>query len=74
MRAYVGQTIHNDGEFICGSCRHRVSLSKGDHVPRCPYCGNDTYEERRSLGASPVSYLLDPDWTSEARMNPVRLG
>lgn len=46
MTAHAGEKARKTGDFRCERCGNKVHVSNGDEIPRCPECGNDTYDER----------------------------
>lgn len=48
MSARAGERARQTGGFVCESCHGKVHVTKGDRIPRCPRCGNDTFGERRN--------------------------
>ena len=72
MRAYVGQAVRQTGEFVCGCCTKRIIMQQGQSLPRCPQCGNDTYEEGRHRRLV-TAVRLDIDWTADSRINPIHV-
>ena len=46
MAAHAGEHAREGGIFHCAKCNNRVRVNKGDNIPKCPNCGNDTYDER----------------------------
>jgi Zn finger protein HypA/HybF involved in hydrogenase expression len=34
------------GDFRCERCHERVHVTQGDRIPKCPNCGNDTFDTR----------------------------
>jgi ABC-type ATPase with predicted acetyltransferase domain len=43
MAALGGVPAREGGTFHCQNCNNRVRVNKG---PKCPNCGNDSYDER----------------------------
>ncbi|WP_029032308.1 zinc ribbon-containing protein [Salinarimonas rosea] len=52
MAAHAGETAHETGDVRGERCRHRVDVTRGDEIPRCPDCGNDTFAGRREPGST----------------------
>lgn len=46
MPAYSGERSRKSGDFCCQQCRQRVNVIEGDEIPKCPNCGNDTYDDK----------------------------
>jgi predicted RNA-binding Zn-ribbon protein involved in translation (DUF1610 family) len=46
MVAHAGESAHEGGTFHCAKCNIGVRVNKGDNIPKCPNCGNDTYDHR----------------------------
>ncbi len=46
MPAKAGEKAHKTGNFHCDSCGERVQVDQGEEIPRCPNCGNDSYDAR----------------------------
>lgn len=48
MSAHAGERARQTGDFVCESCHEKVHVTKGDRIPECPRCGNDSFGERRN--------------------------
>jgi predicted RNA-binding Zn-ribbon protein involved in translation (DUF1610 family) len=48
MAARGGERARKTSDFVCSKCPEKVHVSDGDKVPKCPNCGNGTFEERRN--------------------------
>jgi predicted RNA-binding Zn-ribbon protein involved in translation (DUF1610 family) len=46
MAAHSGEKAQEGGEFRCAHCHERVRVAKGHAIPKCPNCGNGTYDTR----------------------------
>lgn len=46
MAAKAGETARETGDFPCSNCHEQVHVSKGDKIPKCPNCGNDSFDTR----------------------------
>ena len=46
MAAHAGERAQETGDFRCANCHERVHATKGKPIPKCPNCGNDTYDTR----------------------------
>lgn len=46
MAARSGEQAIESGRFHCERCGHSVRVNQGDPIPRCPSCGNTTYDRR----------------------------
>ena len=46
MAAHAGEHARKAGDFRCDRCHQRVHVTQGDPIPKCPNCGNDTYDTR----------------------------
>jgi predicted RNA-binding Zn-ribbon protein involved in translation (DUF1610 family) len=47
LAAHAGEEARRTGDFVCSRCNHKVHVSNGDKIPKCPNCGNDSFDERR---------------------------
>ncbi len=47
MAARTGEQARESGDFRCERCNNIVRVNKGNPIPRCPSCGNETFEMRR---------------------------
>jgi predicted RNA-binding Zn-ribbon protein involved in translation (DUF1610 family) len=46
MSAQAGEAAQEGGNFRCARCNHHVRVNKGERIPKCPSCGNTTFDER----------------------------
>lgn len=46
MAANAGERAQETGDFRCEKCHQKVHVTKGDKIPTCPNCGNDTFDTR----------------------------
>ena len=46
MAAHAGEQARKTGTFHCERCNATVRVHQGDEIPKCPNCGNDTFDER----------------------------
>jgi ribosomal protein L37AE/L43A len=46
MAAHAGETARETGDFRCEKCHQQTHVTKGDKIPKCPNCGNDTFDTR----------------------------
>lgn len=46
MAAKAGEKARRTGDFRCENCHRKVHVQNGSEIPRCPNCGNDSYDER----------------------------
>jgi predicted RNA-binding Zn-ribbon protein involved in translation (DUF1610 family) len=46
MSAKAGERARKSGDFICDNCGNKVRVTQGREIPKCPKCGNDTYDKR----------------------------
>lgn len=46
MAAHAGETARETGDFRCEKCHEQVHVTKGHKIPKCPNCGNDTFDTR----------------------------
>lgn len=46
MSAHAGEEARQTGDFRCDRCRNQVHVTAGDKIPKCPNCGNDTFDTR----------------------------
>jgi Zn finger protein HypA/HybF involved in hydrogenase expression len=44
MSIHAGEKAHRTGEFRCEKCRNYVFVVSGHNVPKCPNCGNDSFD------------------------------
>jgi len=48
MAAKAGENAERTGDFRCDRCHQRTHVRQGQAVPKCPNCGNDTYDTREN--------------------------
>ena len=53
MTAHAREKARKTGDFLCANCGAKVHVSNGKKIPRCPNCGNDTFDERRNEPSNP---------------------
>ena len=46
MSANAGERARETGDFRCENCHEQIHITKGNSIPPCPHCGNDTYDTR----------------------------
>lgn len=46
MAANAGEKAWETGDFRCQNCHEKVHVTKGHKIPKCPNCGNETYDTR----------------------------
>jgi predicted RNA-binding Zn-ribbon protein involved in translation (DUF1610 family) len=46
MSAHAGEQAQEGGDFRCERCHRQVHVNKGGKIPKCPHCGNDSYDTR----------------------------
>ncbi|MBX6368612.1 MAG: alpha helical protein [Rhodospirillales bacterium] len=46
MAAKAGEKAEETGDFRCARCHEKTHVTKGHNIPRCPNCGNDTFDTR----------------------------
>jgi ribosomal protein L37AE/L43A len=46
MAAKAGENAWETGDFRCTKCHQKTHVTKGHKIPKCPHCGNDTYDTR----------------------------
>ncbi|MFZ0391654.1 MAG: alpha helical protein [Calditrichia bacterium] len=46
MSAKAGERARETGDFRCENCHEKVHVTQGDKIPKCPNCGNDTFDTR----------------------------
>jgi DNA-directed RNA polymerase subunit RPC12/RpoP len=44
MTEKTSETARESGEYRCESCGRTIGLERGVLIPRCPYCGFDTFD------------------------------
>ena len=54
MAARSGEEAREGGDFRCAKCHQQIRVNKGDNIPKCPNCGNETFDTRmhETSGAS----------------------
>ena len=48
MIAHSGEKAMKTGDFRCSSCHQKVHVTEGHKMPKCPNCGNDTFDTGES--------------------------
>jgi predicted RNA-binding Zn-ribbon protein involved in translation (DUF1610 family) len=48
MAAHSGETARSTGDFRCSRCHQMVHVTNGHKIPKCPNCGNDTFDTREN--------------------------
>lgn len=46
MAAQAGESAEEGGSFRCAQCHEYVRVNKGQKIPKCPHCGNTTFDTR----------------------------
>jgi predicted RNA-binding Zn-ribbon protein involved in translation (DUF1610 family) len=46
MSAHSGENAQEGGEFRCERCHQQVRVNKGATIPKCPNCGNESFDSR----------------------------
>lgn len=46
MSAHAGEKAREGGDFRCQKCHEQVRVNKGEKIPKCPNCGNETFDTR----------------------------
>jgi Zn finger protein HypA/HybF involved in hydrogenase expression len=46
MAAQAGEKAEKTGDFRCEKCHQKVHVQSGHKIPKCPNCGNDTFDTR----------------------------
>ncbi len=46
MAAKAGEKAWETGDFRCSRCHEQVHVTRGHVIPKCPNCGNDTFDTR----------------------------
>jgi Zn finger protein HypA/HybF involved in hydrogenase expression len=44
MAIHSGEKAMKSGEFRCEKCRNQVFVVGGREIPKCPNCGNDSFD------------------------------
>lgn len=56
MTAHAGENARKTGDFVCSKCGNKVHVTQGSKIPRCPNCGNSTFDERRNEPSNPSTH------------------
>jgi predicted RNA-binding Zn-ribbon protein involved in translation (DUF1610 family) len=48
MAAHTGESARRTGDFRCEQCREKVHVTEGHSIPKCPNCGNNTFDTREN--------------------------
>ncbi|WP_084663715.1 zinc ribbon-containing protein [Pandoraea faecigallinarum] len=48
MSANAGERAEKSGDFRCARCHRTTHVTKGHVIPKCPHCGNATFDTRRN--------------------------
>lgn len=48
MAAKTGEKAEKTGDFRCERCHKTTHVKAGDKIPKCPHCGNDSFDTRRN--------------------------
>ena len=56
-----GEEVSESGEYGCLSCGQKLTLEKGEKLPPCPRCSNQTFEKVTSSNADKFE-KLDSDY------------
>ncbi len=46
MVARAGEKARETGDFRCENCHAQVHVQRGQTIPQCPNCGNNTFDTR----------------------------
>jgi ribosomal protein L37AE/L43A len=46
MAATAGERARKTGDFRCEKCHNQVHVKAGEKIPKCPKCGNDSFDTR----------------------------
>jgi ribosomal protein L37AE/L43A len=46
MSATAGEKAQKTGDFRCQKCHQKTHVKAGDKIPKCPNCGNDSFDTR----------------------------
>ncbi len=46
MAAHAGESARETGDFRFENWHNKVLVTQGDNIPKCPECGNDTFDKR----------------------------
>jgi hypothetical protein len=52
MAAKAGERAQRTGEFRCEKYHERTHVTQGKEIPKCPNCGNDTFDTRENEPAT----------------------
>ncbi|MGE5532212.1 MAG: zinc ribbon-containing protein [Bacteroidota bacterium] len=47
MSMKSGDQAPKSGKIRCEACKDTIRVEKGDFIPTCANCGNDTFEDRK---------------------------
>lgn len=47
----AGDLVQETDDFRCSKCYRQVHVMKGRLLPKCPHCGNSTFDVPRDLTA-----------------------
>jgi hypothetical protein len=53
MAAHPGQTARATGDFVRTKRSTKVHVSRGDNIPECRYCADDTLEDSENEPKDP---------------------
>jgi predicted RNA-binding Zn-ribbon protein involved in translation (DUF1610 family) len=56
MAAKTGENAREGGDFRCSRCHETVHVNKGARIPKCPNCGNDTFDTRKNETSGPSAH------------------
>jgi Zn finger protein HypA/HybF involved in hydrogenase expression len=48
MSAHAGETARETGDFRCARCHQLTHVTQGKKIPKCPNCGNETFDTREN--------------------------
>jgi Zn finger protein HypA/HybF involved in hydrogenase expression len=48
MTAETGEKARKTGDFRCEKCHTKVHVAAGQEIPKCPNCGNDSFDTREN--------------------------
>lgn len=54
MSMTTGEEATKDGTFRCSNCQEEIAVKKGNPMPKCPGCGNRTFEARQDRELEPT--------------------
>jgi ribosomal protein L37AE/L43A len=46
MSAHAGEKAEQTGDFRCEKCHQQTHVTRGQTIPKCPHCGNRSYDTR----------------------------